>query len=79
MQRDVEVEVDSVDKNGGFIGALYLNKTENAAVALVREGLGTVHDYSAENLSWAKSLYDAQVCLYASAQLSISLMFCCCR
>ncbi|KAG8965856.1 hypothetical protein FRC03_012884 [Tulasnella sp. 419] len=60
MQRDVEVEFEAVDKSGGFIGALYLNKTENAAVALVQEGLGTVHDYSAEGLSWAKQLYDAE-------------------
>jgi len=38
MQRDVEVEFDSTDKAGGFIGALYINKTENAAIDLVREG-----------------------------------------
>jgi len=61
MQRDVEFEVDSMDKSGGFIGSLYLNKTENAAVALVREGLASVQPYSADNLSWAKQLYDAEV------------------
>ena len=60
MQRDVEFEVDTVDKNGGFIGSLYLNKTENAAIALVREGLASVHDFSAEGLAWAKQLYDAE-------------------
>ncbi|KAK7472782.1 hypothetical protein VKT23_000889 [Stygiomarasmius scandens] len=60
MQRDVEFEVDSMDKSGGFIGSLYLNKTENAAVALVREGLASVQPYSADNLSWAKQLYDAE-------------------
>lgn len=38
MQRDVEVDFEATDKTGGFIGALYLNKTENAAVTLVREG-----------------------------------------
>ena len=63
MQRDVEVEFDSVDKSGGFIGALYLNKTENVAVSVVREGFATVHSFSADNLSWAKHLYDAEVCL----------------
>ncbi len=62
MQRDVEFEVDSLDKSGGFIGSLYLNKTENAAVALVREGLATVHSFSADGLSWARHLYDAEVC-----------------
>ena len=61
MQRDCEIEVYDVDKSGGFIGALYLNKTENAAIALVKEGLATVHSYSADGLSWAKQLYDAEV------------------
>ncbi|KAG8747170.1 hypothetical protein FRC10_002219 [Ceratobasidium sp. 414] len=60
MQRDVEVEFETTDKTGGFIGALYLNKTENAAVTLVREGLATIHDYSAESLPWSKSLYEAE-------------------
>ncbi|KAG9094261.1 hypothetical protein FRC07_011333, partial [Ceratobasidium sp. 392] len=61
MQRDVEVEFEATDKTGGFIGALYLNKTENAAVTLVREGLATIHDYSAEALPWSKLLYEADV------------------
>ena len=61
MQRDVEVEFDTTDKSGGFIGTLYINKTENAAVALAREGLATVHSFSAENLQWVKQLYDAEV------------------
>ena len=60
-QRDVEIEVHDTDKSGGFIGALYVNKTENAALSLVKEGLATVHGYSAENLPWAKQLYDAEV------------------
>ena len=60
MQRDCEFEIHDVDKSGGFIGALYINKTENAAVALAREGLATVHSYSADGLSWAKQLYDAE-------------------
>lgn len=61
MQRDVEFEVETIDKAGGFIGALYLNKTENAAIALVKEGLASIHSYSADSLSWAKQLYDAEV------------------
>ncbi|KAI0051169.1 transcription factor [Auriscalpium vulgare] len=60
MQRDVEIEVDTVDKSGGFIGALYVNKTENAAVTLVTEGLATVHSFSADTLSWSRHLYDAE-------------------
>jgi hypothetical protein len=61
MQRDIEFEVDSIDKSGGFIGALYFNKTENVAITLVKEGLATVHDFSAEGLPWARQLYDAEV------------------
>jgi endonuclease YncB( thermonuclease family) len=60
MQRDVEVEMESVDKSGGFIGALYINKTENVAITLVREGLASIHTYSAESLSWAKALEEAE-------------------
>ncbi|KAI9456612.1 transcription factor [Russula earlei] len=59
MQRDVEIEIETTDKSGGFIGALY-NKNENAAVTLVSEGLATVHAFSAETLPWAKQLYDAE-------------------
>lgn len=61
MQREVEFEVDTLDKSGGFIGSLYLNKTENAAIALVKEGLATVHSSSADALAWARQLYDAEV------------------
>jgi staphylococcal nuclease domain-containing protein 1 len=61
MQRDVEIEVDTIDKSGGFIGTLYLNKTENAAISLIKEGLATVHQFSAESLPWAQQLYDAEV------------------
>ncbi|KAF7306137.1 Transcriptional factor [Mycena chlorophos] len=66
MQRDVEFEVDSLDKSGGFIGSLYLNKTENAAIALVKEGLANVHSFSADGLSWSKQLYDAEAAAKAA-------------
>ncbi|CEH17477.1 Transcriptional coactivator p100 [Ceraceosorus bombacis] len=59
-QRDVEVSVDSIDKAGGFIGALYLNKTDNLAVLLVQQGLASVHAYSAENLSYGPQLFEAE-------------------
>jgi len=61
MQRDVEVEFDNVDKTGGFIGTLWVNKTENVALSLAKEGLASVHDYSAEGLSWFKQLQEAEV------------------
>jgi staphylococcal nuclease domain-containing protein 1 len=65
MQRDVEIEIDTTDKSGGFIGSLYLNKTENAAVELVKAGLATVHTYSAEGLSWAHQLFEAEVSVFS--------------
>ncbi|SPC67296.1 related to transcriptional coactivator p100 [Ustilago sp. UG-2017b] len=60
LQRDVEIEVFSTDKVGGFIGALYLNKTDNMAVSLVEGGLATVHGYSAESTPFYKQLLDAE-------------------
>lgn len=60
MQRDVELEFEAVDKSGGFIGAMYVNRTENVALSLVKEGLATVHAHSAEGLSWYKQLTDAE-------------------
>ncbi|KAK0535582.1 hypothetical protein OC835_002326 [Tilletia horrida] len=60
LQRDVEVEFLMTDKAGGFIGNLYLNKSENLAVSLVGEGLASVHAYSAENLSSGNALYEAE-------------------
>lgn len=77
MQRDVEVEFEATDKSGGFIGTMYLNKTDNAAVTLVREGLATVHAYSAESLSWSQSLFDAEVS--SSVEREAVLMMDSCR
>jgi nuclease-like protein len=68
MQRDVEIEIETTDKSGGFIGALYVNKNENAAVTLVTEGLAFVHSFSADPLPWAKQLYDAEVSHFMSLQ-----------
>ncbi|CED84878.1 Transcriptional coactivator p100 [Phaffia rhodozyma] len=60
MQRDVEVEFETVDKVGGYIGAMYVNKTENVAVELVRAGLAQVHAYTAESLPFARQLFAAE-------------------
>lgn len=60
LQRDVDLEVFSTDKAGGFIGAMYLNKNENVAVQLVGEGFAQVHEYSAANLAFATQLTEAE-------------------
>ncbi|CAD6585030.1 MAG: hypothetical protein TREMPRED_004014, partial [Tremellales sp. Tagirdzhanova-0007] len=59
MQRDVEIAFDSTDKQGGFIGAMYAGTT-NVAVELVREGLASVHTYSAESLPYGRELATAE-------------------
>ncbi|RIA91953.1 transcription factor [Glomus cerebriforme] len=59
FQRDVEIEVENVDKTGGFIGTLWI-KNENFAVALLREGFATIHDYSASQSPYSKQLYAAE-------------------
>jgi len=44
LQRSVQVEVESMDKGGNFIGWLYYaGGTKNLSVELVRNGLSTMH------------------------------------
>jgi len=50
---------DSTDKQGGFIGAMYLGGT-NVAVELVREGLASVHSFSADGLPFGRELANAE-------------------
>lgn len=59
MQREVEIDVETTDKVGGFIGSLYINR-ENFAKSLLEEGLATVHPYSAEQSGHASELYAAE-------------------
>lgn len=60
MQRDVEIEVESTDKSGGFIGALFLPNGENFAVTLLEEGLSTIHSSSAEQSSYTNQLFSGE-------------------
>lgn len=59
MQRDVEIDVETIDKVGGFIGTLYVNK-ENFTKVLLEEGLATVHAYSAEQSGNATEYFAAE-------------------
>lgn len=59
LQRDVEIDVETIDKVGGFIGTLYVNR-ENFAKVLLEEGLATVHEYSAEQSGHATELFAAE-------------------
>lgn len=59
MQRDVEVDVEAVDRAGGFIGTMYIGR-ENVAKLLVEEGLASVHAYSAEQSAHGGELFAAE-------------------
>lgn len=59
MQRDVEIDVETIDKVGGFIGTLYVNK-ENFTKVLLEEGFATVHAYSAEQSGNATEYFAAE-------------------
>lgn len=58
-QRDVEIDVENIDKVGGFIGTLYVNK-ENFTKVLLEEGFATVHAYSAEQSGNATEYFAAE-------------------
>lgn len=57
-QREVEIEVDSIDKAGNFIGFLWI-ENKNLSVQLVEEGLSTVH-FSAERTPYFRPLQIAE-------------------
>lgn len=58
MQREVEIEVDSMDKGGNYIGWLHVDK-KNLSVHLVEEGLSSVH-VTAESSKFYHVLSSAQ-------------------
>ncbi|RYP66805.1 hypothetical protein DL771_007603 [Monosporascus sp. 5C6A] len=58
-QRDCEIDIHDIDKVGGFIGDLYINR-ESFAKVLIEEGLASVHQYSAEKAGNAAELLAAE-------------------
>ncbi|KAJ6257529.1 hypothetical protein Dda_7314 [Drechslerella dactyloides] len=58
-QRDVEIDIEGIDKANGFIGTMYVGK-ESLAKLLVEEGLATVHAYSAERSVHGSVLFAAE-------------------
>lgn len=58
MQREVEVEVEAIDKAGNFIGWLFVDNT-NLSVALVEAGLSQVH-FTAERSQFYHQLFQAE-------------------
>ena len=57
-QREVDIEVESMDKNGNCVGTLFCNG-KNLNVALVAEGLASVH-FSADRSPYSRDLYSAE-------------------
>ncbi|KAI7901007.1 uncharacterized protein BX663DRAFT_515989 [Cokeromyces recurvatus] len=60
LQHDVEIEVENVDKVGSFVGSMFVNG-ENLAVALLSQGFGYIHEYSANDSHYANQLYNAEL------------------
>lgn len=59
LQHEINMEVESQDKNGAMIGKATI-AGKNLAVELVKVGLATVHHYSAEKLHYYKDLCNAE-------------------
>ena len=58
MLLQVEVQVETMDKGGNFIGWLFVDNV-NLSVALVEEGLSKVH-FTAERSEYYKQLQIAE-------------------
>ncbi|XP_073239320.1 staphylococcal nuclease domain-containing protein 1-like [Porites lutea] len=58
MQREVEVDVEAMDKAGNFIGWLFVDNT-NLSISLVEAGLSQVH-FTAERSSFYQQLTQAE-------------------
>nr|CAG4645365.1 EOG090X01F7 [Lynceus sp. MCZ IZ 141354] len=58
LQHNVEIEIESMDKGGNFIGWLWVDGM-NLSVGLVEDGLATVH-FTAERSAYCKQLQIAE-------------------
>ncbi|XP_066928022.1 staphylococcal nuclease domain-containing protein 1-like [Clytia hemisphaerica] len=58
LQREVEVQVDSIDKGGNFIGWVFVDNV-NVSLALVENGLAKMH-FTAERSAYFKELEMAE-------------------
>jgi staphylococcal nuclease domain-containing protein 1 len=58
LQREVEIEVEDIDKAGNFIGWLWV-ENKNLSVGLVEDGLAAVH-FSAEKSQYFRQLKIAE-------------------
>lgn len=60
LQREVEIEVESMDKGGNFIGYLFTKEgNENLSELLVKEGLASMH-FTAEKGNYMRQLQNGE-------------------
>ncbi|XP_068645597.1 ribonuclease TUDOR 1-like [Aristolochia californica] len=59
LQRDVEIEVETVDRTGTFLGSLWESKT-NMAVALLEAGLAKLQTFGVDRIPDAHLLVQAE-------------------
>ena len=60
LQRDVELEVETCDKTGAFLGALYVGRV-NVGSALLEAGLAKLHPlFKPDRVSYGPQLAAAQ-------------------
>lgn len=55
----MEIQIDTVDRAGSFIGSLFV-QGENLAVLLLQQGLASIHEFSASESQYATQLYEAE-------------------
>lgn len=64
LQQEVEIEVEGMDKNGNFIGYMFVTsegggRAQNLSEVLLEQGLATLH-FTAEKSSFFTSLTAAE-------------------
>lgn len=59
LQRDVHIEIESIDKVGNYIGSVYYDKTNSLALDMVRCGFVSVREYN-KNVELINAQNDAK-------------------
>ncbi len=81
MQRDVEIEIETMDKGGTFLGTITLANTPkqtNLALALLRGGLAKLQPFfSAERVRGGSELVAAEAAA-RDARLKVGVQLCRC-
>lgn len=60
LQQNTRVEVETLDRGDNFIGTMYTPNGKNLAVELLKQGLASVYDFSADKSAHRDALYAAE-------------------